>query len=88
MRVNEESEKTWNSSLELGLELNIKEAKIMTSSPITSWQIDGGKVETVTDFRQCIKTQRFTLPTKIHRVKPMVLGVIVQLLSHPTLRDP
>ena len=56
MRVNEESEKTWNSSLELGLELNIKEAKIMTSSPITSWQIDGGKVETVTDFRQCIKT--------------------------------
>ena len=50
MRVNEESEKTWNSSLELGLELNIKEAKIMTSSPITSWQIDGGKVETVTDF--------------------------------------
>ena len=28
------------------------------------------------------------MPTKIHRVKPMVLGVIVQLLSHPTLRDP
>ena len=47
MRVNEESEKTWNSSLELGLELNIKEAKIMTSSPIASWQIDGEKLETV-----------------------------------------
>ena len=88
MRVNEESEKTWNSSLELGLELNIKEAKIMTSSPIASWQIDGEKVETGTDFRQCIKRRDVTLPTKFHRVKPMVLGVIVQLLSRPALRDP
>ena len=33
-----------------GLKLNIQKTKIMASSPITSWQIDGGKVETVTDF--------------------------------------
>ena len=33
-----------------GLKLNFQKTKIMASSPITSWQIDGGKVETVTDF--------------------------------------
>ena len=43
MKVKEESEK-------VGLKLNIQKTKIMASSPITSWQIDGGKVETVTDF--------------------------------------
>ena len=43
MRVKEESEKA-------GLKLNIKKIKIMAAGPITSWQIDGGKVETVTDF--------------------------------------
>ena len=43
MKVKEESEKA-------GLKLNIQKTKIMTSSPITSWWIDGGKVETVTDF--------------------------------------
>ena len=43
MRVNEESEKD-------GLKLNIHETKIMASDPITSWQVDGEKVETVTDF--------------------------------------
>ena len=43
MRVKEESE-------EAGLKLNIQKTKIMASSPITSWQIDGGKVEAVTDF--------------------------------------
>ena len=43
MRVKEESEKA-------GLKLNIKKIKIMASGPITSWQIDGEKVETVTDF--------------------------------------
>ena len=43
MKVKEESEKDC-------LKLNIQETKIMASSPITSWQIDGGKVETVTDF--------------------------------------
>ena len=43
MRVKEETEKA-------GLKLNIQKTKIMESSPITSWQIDRGKVETVTDF--------------------------------------
>ena len=43
MNVKEESEKA-------GLTLNIQKTKIMASSPITSWQIDGGKVETVPDF--------------------------------------
>ena len=43
MRLKEESEK-------VGLTLNIQKMKIMTSSPITSWQIDGETVETVSDF--------------------------------------
>ena len=43
MKVKEESEKA-------GLKLNIQETKIMASGPITSWQIDGETVETVTDF--------------------------------------
>ena len=43
IKVKEESEKA-------GLELNIKKTKIMASGPIISWQIDGEKVETVTDF--------------------------------------
>ena len=43
MRVKEESEK-------VGLKLNIQKTKIMASSPISSWQIDGEKVESVTDF--------------------------------------
>ena len=43
MRVKEESEK-------VGLKLNIQKTKMMISGLITSWQIDGVKVETVTDF--------------------------------------
>ena len=43
MKVKEESEK-------VGLKLNIQKTKIMTSGPITSWQIDGETVETVSDF--------------------------------------
>ena len=43
MRVKEESEKA-------GLKLSIQKTKIMASGPITSWQINGEKVETVTDF--------------------------------------
>ena len=43
MRVKEESNR-------VGLKLNIKETKIMASSPITSWQIGGEKVEAVTDL--------------------------------------
>ena len=43
MKVKAESEK-------FGLKLNIQKTKIMASGPITSWQIDGETVETVTDF--------------------------------------
>ena len=43
MKVKEESEK-------VGLKLNIRKTKIMASGPITSWQIDGETMETVTDF--------------------------------------
>ena len=43
MKVKEESEK-------VGLKLNIQKTKIMASSPITSWQIDGKTVETATDY--------------------------------------
>ena len=42
--------KVKGGSEEVGLNLNIQKTKIMASSPITSWQIDGGKVETLTDF--------------------------------------
>ena len=42
-KVKEESEK-------VGLKLNIQKTKIMTSGPITSWQIDGETMETITDF--------------------------------------
>ena len=43
MKVKEESEK-------VGLKLNIQKTKIMASGPITSWEIDGETVETVSDF--------------------------------------
>ena len=43
MKVKDESEKA-------GLKLNVQKTKIMASSPITSWQIDGETMETVTDF--------------------------------------
>ena len=43
MKVKEESEK-------VGLKLNIQKTKIMASGPITSWQIDGETMETLTDF--------------------------------------
>ena len=43
MKVKEESEK-------VGLKLNIKKTKIIASGPITSWEIDGETVETVSDF--------------------------------------
>ena len=47
MKVKEESEK-------VGLKLNIQKTKIMASGPITSWQIDGETVETVSEFIFCV----------------------------------
>ena len=49
MKVNEESGK-------VGLKLNIQKTKIMASGPITSWEIDGETVETVSDFRGAPKS--------------------------------
>ena len=46
MKVKEESEK-------VGLKLYIQKAKIMASGPITSWEIDGETVETVSDLNHC-----------------------------------
>ena len=40
----------WEESDKVGLKLNIQKIKIMASGPITSWQIDGETVETMTDF--------------------------------------
>ena len=54
MKVKKENEK-------LGLKLNIQKTKIMTSGPITSWQIDGETMETVKDF--C-----FGAPKSLHMV--------------------
>ena len=52
MRVKEERERT-------GLKLNIKKSKIMASSPVTSWQTEGEKVEVVTDsFSWALKSLR------------------------------
>ena len=60
MKVKEESEKD-------GLKLNIQKTKIMTSDPITSWQIDGERVETVADFILGVSKslQRLTASMKI-----------------------
>ena len=86
MKVKEESEKA-------GIKLNIQKTKIMASSPITSWQIGGETVETVTDLiflgskitvdSDCsheIKrclVSDITLLTKVHIVKAMVFPVVM-----------
>ena len=56
MRVKEESQKT-------GLKLSIQKTKIMASGPITSWQIEGGKVEAVTDI--ILGVSKITAATKL-----------------------
>ena len=64
-KVKEESEK-------VGLKLNIQKTKIMASSPITSWQIDGETVETVTDFISWApkSLQMVTAATKLKMLAP------------------
>ena len=59
MKVKEESEK-------VGLKLNIQKTKIMASGPITSWEIDGEMVETVSDFI-------FLAPKSRHEIKKRLL---------------
>ena len=68
VRVKEESEKA-------GLKLSIKNVKIMASCPITSWQIEGEKMEAVTDFL-FLSSKLITLLTKI-LVKAMFFPVVM-----------
>ena len=73
MKVKEESEK-------VSLKLNIQKTKIMASGPITSWEVDGETVETVSDntnLDSILKSRDITLPKKIHLVKPMVFPVVM-----------
>ena len=58
MKVKADSEKA-------GLKLNIQKTKIMASSPIISWQIDGETMETVTDFRAPKSQQMVTAAIKL-----------------------
>ena len=58
MKVKGESEK-------VGLKLNIQKIKVMASSPITSWQIDGDTMETVTDFKGSKITEMVTVVLKL-----------------------
>ena len=64
MKVKEESEKA-------GLKLNIQKTKIMASGPISSWQIDGETMETVTNLDSILKSRDITLLTMVRRVKAM-----------------
>ena len=50
----QKAKRTWESE-KAGLKLNIQKAKIVASGPLTSWQIDGETVETVTDFIFCLQ---------------------------------
>ena len=101
MKVKEESDN-------VVLKLNIQKTKIMASCPITSWEIDGETVETVSDFNffgskitadgdcshqirgrllpgrkamsnldSILKSRDFTLPTKVHLVKAMMVPVVM-----------
>jgi len=70
MKVKEESEK-------VGLKLNIQKTNIVASGPITSWQIDGETMETVTNLDSILKSRDITLPTKVHLVKAMVFPVVM-----------
>ena len=65
MKVKEESEKA-------GLKINIQKTKIMESGHITSWQIDGGKVKTVTDF--ILRSSKITADADCsHKIKRHLL---------------
>ena len=65
MKVKEESKN-------VGLKLNIQKTKIMASGPITSWQIDGETVETVTDF--ILRGSKITADGECsHKIKTLLL---------------
>ena len=64
MKMKEESEKA-------GLKLNIQKTKTMATSPISSWQIEGGKVEAMTDF---ISPESLWTITATMKLKDLLLG--------------
>ena len=66
MKVKEESEK-------VGLKLNIQKTRIMASGPITSWQIDGETMETVTNF--IVGGSKITAKQKQHPVVDVKVGL-------------
>ena len=70
MKVKEERGK-------VGLKLNIQKTKIMASGPISSWQIDGETMETVTNLDSIFKSRDITLPTKVSLVKALVFPVVM-----------
>ena len=82
MKVKEESEKA-------GLKLNIQKTKIMASGPITSWEIDGETVETVTDFI-FLGSKNTADGDCSHEIKtPLLLGrkAMTNLVSISKVRD-
>ena len=81
MRVKEESEKA-------GLKLNIQNTKIMASSPITSWQIGGETMETVTDFIFLVSkiTADYDCSHKIERCLLFGIKAMTNLDSKPRQR--
>ena len=64
MKVKEESEKA-------GLKLNIQKTKIMASGPITSWQMDGVTMETVSDYFLVLQNQMVTAAMKLKDVRSL-----------------
>ena len=80
MKVKVESEK-------VGLKLNIQKTKIMASSPITSWEIDGETVETVSDF--IFLGSKITADSDCsHEIKRrLLLGRAVTINLHSTLKS-
>ena len=70
MKVKEESGK-------VGLKLNIQKTNIVASGPITSWQIKGETMETVTNLDSILKSRDITLPTKVRLVKAIVFPVVM-----------
>ena len=79
IKVKEESEK-------VGLKLNVQKVKIMASSPITSWEIDGETVETVSDFIS--RVSKITADHDCsHEIKRhLLLGR--KVMTNPTVKPP
>ena len=80
MKVKEVSEKA-------GLKLNVQKTKIMASGPITSWQIDGEKMETVTDF--IFLSSKITVDGDCsHKIKRhLLLGIKAMMNLHKVLKS-